>query len=396
MSYRSLDDWCAPASTAGKLVPFILLVNSGVHFCLSVAWHCLQPLKVLTSQASFSQLQAFASPMVLPVSPGPQELSRSFVHHAQTLGNREHCLSFYFCSTHPPLPLARGWKSTLQKFSFQDSKWGVSQKPFWFWLFIQTSAMIFGPQGQSHFTCHAACLPTHPPCSWFSGVDWGRLSPSSSFLQRLGLYHWAALLNFNDREAKISIWQRNYMALDMRDTSQVTQVRKYTNTFDKIYLEIAPLQSFYYVWSIYSLFDALSPLPWTYIACRILEFEVVFSVKTVGGQSTCCLPRAQEMSILPYGFFNTHPHGPAQAAGPLATVGQAPLGRLLCLGITHFYPTDKWLIVGISLAYKLTQDLAPPLSVLRAASKCSYQRQLHNKHSQQAVLTLRRLNEKPV
>ena len=37
------------------------------------------------------------------------------------------------------------------------------------------------------------------------------------------------------------------MALDMRDTSQVTQVRKYTNTFDKIYLEIAPLQSFYYV-----------------------------------------------------------------------------------------------------------------------------------------------------
>lgn len=34
-----------------------------------------------------------------------------------------------------------------------------------------------------------------------------------------------------------------------------------------------------------------------------------------------------------------------QVADPLATGGQAPLGCLLCLGKTHFHPTDAKLIL---------------------------------------------------
>lgn len=38
-----------------------------------------------------------------------------------------------------------------------------------------------------------------------------------------------------------------------------------------------------------------------------------------------------------------------QAADPLATTDQAPLECLLCLGKTHFHPTDAKLIFGILL-----------------------------------------------
>lgn len=38
-------------------------------------------------------------------------LSGFFAHRAHTEGNKEHCLFFYFPSTHPSEPLARGWQS---------------------------------------------------------------------------------------------------------------------------------------------------------------------------------------------------------------------------------------------------------------------------------------------
>lgn len=61
-----------------------------------------------------------------------------------------------------------------------------------------------------------------------------------------------------------------------------------------------------------------------------------FFKKTVGRQSTCCLPGIQEMSIMPYGLFSTHPHGLSHKQRMLWQLGQVPLGWLLCLEMTRF------------------------------------------------------------
>lgn len=83
---------------------------------------------------------------------------------------------------------------------------------------------------------------------------------------------------------------------------------------------------------------ALSPFPGTHTTCQILDFlALLLFKKTVGRPSTCCLPAIQEMNIIPYGLFSTHPHGPRHKQWILWQLGQVPLGWLLCLEMTQLF-----------------------------------------------------------
>lgn len=80
--------------------------------------------------------------------------------------------------------------------------------------------------------------------------------------------------------------------------------------------------------------------------------------KTAGTQSTCCLPRMQGMSILPYGFFNTHPHGPDTSSRSSSNCRPGTTGASGLLGkdtfLSHWRKINFW----FSIVYKLTQDLS--------------------------------------
>lgn len=149
-----------PASITGKLVPFDLLVSSGLLVLLSVDLTLppvIESLDLTGLLYSTPGLCKFSGlPSLSPDShQGTQDLSGFFAHHAQTIGSKEHCHFFYFCSSHPPYPQSEVGRVLCMEVSFQESKREWVKNSFDFDFFIQTYVIILAPP-DSQFICQPA------------------------------------------------------------------------------------------------------------------------------------------------------------------------------------------------------------------------------------------------